>query len=342
MVRTKIVCTIGPASENRNTLRKMMNAGMDIARLNFSHGSHYEHLKRILAIRGLNKQYRRKVRILLDLEGFRIRIGKVDAPGITVAKNQAVTLTNASAKTGSGAISIDYDGSMKKIAPGTMIYIDDGTIALKTIASGKDSLKARVIVAGTIKNHKGINIPGVDLEFNGITDKDWNDIAFGVEQRVDYIAQSFVRSKEDVEPIRAFLKKELPECKLIAKIENRDGIENIDSILRVVDGVMVARGDMGISIPIYEVPAVQKELIRKCNRAGKFAITATQMLESMTNNSIPTRAEVTDVANAVFDGTDMVMLSGETAVGRYPAESVDMMNRILKYNEAYKSRLNRK
>ncbi|MFH1369346.1 MAG: pyruvate kinase [Elusimicrobiota bacterium] len=340
MVKTKIICTVGPASGKKNVLKKMMEAGMDIARLNFSHGTHPEHLERIRVIRELNRKYRRRIKILQDLEGFRIRVGDLPEAGLRVAKNQAVILTNGHGpvKGRPGVIPVDYDGSMLKIKPGSRIYIDDGTIALTALSAGKESVKVRVMVPGTVKKHKGINIPGVNLEFRGITDKDWKDIGFGIEQNVDYIAQSFVRDREDVEPIRKYLAKKLPACKLIAKIENREGIENIGRILGVVDGIMIARGDMGISIPIYEVPVVQKELIHKCNLAGKFVITATQMLESMTDNAIPTRAEVTDVANAVFDGTDMVMLSGETAVGRYPVKTVDMMNSILKYTETYLSR----
>lgn len=335
MVKTKIVCTIGPASESENTLKKMMRAGMDVARLNFSHGSHPEHLKRVQLIRELNRKYRRKIKILQDLEGFRIRVGKLPENGRLIAKNQLITLANDPVKALPHAIPVDYDGSMLHLKPGTEIYIDDGTIALTVVKAGKYYVNARVRVPGTVKNHKGINIPGVDLDFKGITDKDWSDINFGIANKVDYIAQSFVRDREDIEPIKIYIASRLPGCKLIAKIENRDGINNINRILKVVDGIMVARGDMGISIPIYEVPVVQKELISKCNKAGKFVITATQMLESMTENAIPTRAEVTDVANAVFDGSDMVMLSGETAVGRNPAATVAMMNRILKYTESY-------
>ncbi|MDA3851395.1 MAG: pyruvate kinase [Spirochaetaceae bacterium] len=322
MVKTKTVCTIGPASSSETILRKMILKGMDIARMNFSHGDHEEHLKRIKLIRELNNKYHKKIKILLDLEGFRIRIGNLQQKeGITVKKNQIVYLTNNSSIP-QDYIPFDYEGELRDIIEESLIYIDDGNIALKVIENSKDRLKCETIVPGIIKSHKGINIPDIKLNFTGLTEKDIKDIQFGIKHEVDYFAQSFVRSSADVTAIKDIISPRMPKCGIIAKIENREGIKNIGEIIQAADGIMIARGDMGVSIPIYEIPVVQKQIIRKCNKAHKFVITATQMLESMTEHLRPTRAEVTDVANAVFDGTDMVMLSGETAIGKHPVESV--------------------
>jgi pyruvate kinase len=334
MIKTKIVATIGPASSSRPVLRKMILAGMDVARLNFSHGSHTEHLNRIELIRGLNKKYRRKIKILLDLEGYRIRIGNI-RNDIQLKKNQIIYISNRAGRSGSSVIPFDYQGDIRDIKRGTSIFIDDGNIALLVKKHASGNMAAEVLIPGILKKHKGVNIPDLNLKFKGITEKDKRDIEFGIKHRVDCIAQSFVRDVNDVLPLKRILRSQLPGCSIIAKIENRRGISNIDSIISECDGIMVARGDMGVSIPIYEVPLVQKEIIRKCRKAGKTVITATQMLESMTENLRPTRAEVSDIANAVLDGTDMVMLSAETAAGKYPVESVRMMNNILKYTEQH-------
>jgi len=337
MVKTRIICTIGPASSNVTALRNMMLAGMDVARLNFSHGSHAEHGRRIAIIRQLNKQYRRHVRILQDLEGYRIRVGRLkNKKGIQLKKKQIVYLVNKNTLGGKNSIPFDYEGNLKDINLGSQIYIDDGNICLLVKRRTKKYLKAEVIIPGIIKENKGINIPGVNLKFKGLTGKDKVDLEFGVKNKVDYIAQSFVRSKQDITPIRKLVKDRLLNCKIIAKIENRQGIQHIDEILSVCDGIMIARGDMGVSIPIYEVPIVQKRIIKKCNRAKKFVITATQMLESMVDNLRPTRAEVTDVANAIIDGSDFLMLSAETAAGKHPLEVVKMMNQIIKFTESQK------
>ncbi|OGS20250.1 MAG: pyruvate kinase [Elusimicrobia bacterium RIFOXYA2_FULL_40_6] len=331
MIKTKIICTIGPASDPITVLKKMMYSGMVVARLNFSHGSRVEHMKRIKNIRILNKKYRRHIRILQDLEGFRIRVGKLKS-GLEVKRKSTVYLTNADPSS-IGMIPFDYAGELSDISEGSRIFIDDGNIALQVKRNTGKYFAATVLIPGIIKEHKGINIPDVVLPFKGLTAKDVSDIEFGAEQGVDYIAQSFVRNKQDILNVRKELERNNYHGKLIAKIENRDGINNIDEILKVSDGIMIARGDMGVSIPIYEVPAVQKMIIRKCNRAGKPVITATQMLESMTENIRPTRAEVSDVANAVLDGSNYVMLSGETAVGKYPVETVDMMSRTISFTE---------
>ncbi|MBF0510872.1 MAG: pyruvate kinase [Candidatus Omnitrophica bacterium] len=343
MAKTRIICTIGPASNTQTVLKGMILAGMDVARLNFSHGHLGQHTKNINLIRTLNKGtgpgFTRAlsssgVKILGDLEGFRVRIGKL--PGdILLKKKQTLILTNEPGLCTKGVVPLDYQGDLRDIRKGTLIYIDDGLIAIKVISGNKGSLKAEVIVPGVLKEHKGINIPEIDLKFSGLTDKDKVNIEFCVKNKVDYIAQSFVRSKEDILKFRDSVKDRRPGCQIIAKIENKQGIKNIDEIMSVSDGIMIARGDMGVCLPIYEIAVIQKMLIQKCNRMKKIVITATQMLESMTEHLRPTRAEVTDVANALLDGSDFLMLSAETAAGKYPVESVDMMRQIIRYTEEH-------
>ena len=334
MPRTKIVATIGPASRNYTVLRKMFTAGLDVVRLNASHGSHEQHRDSIELVRRINKKYRRHIRIMLDLAGFRIRIGRFQGARTKLLKNlTAVWLSNDPKAGGPKTIPFDYQGNLERIKPGQLIYIDDGNLILRVKDASTNSIKAIVVEGGILKEKKGINIPGVDLEFEGITDKDRKDIVFGIAHKVDYIALSFVRDENDVRQAAELIKPNLPNCRLVAKIESRQAIRNIDKIIDTTDGIMIARGDMGVAVPIHEVPIIQKQIIKKCNAAGKFVITATQMLEHMTEHSRPTRAEVTDVANAIIDGTDFVMLSGETAVGRFPYESVLMMNEITKFTE---------
>lgn len=338
MAKTKIICTLGPSSQNETILRKMMLAGMDVARLNFSHGDFHQHGNFINMVRRLNSKYRRRMLVLQDLEGYRIRIGKLNSPqGVALKRKQILLLSNKIKCLSSGIVPFDYEGSLKDIKEGGQLFIDDGNIALIVKSNKGLCLKTEVLIPGVIKENKGINIPDLKLSFSGLTMKDTRDIEFGIKNRVDFIAQSFVRDKNDIIKIREFIGPRLKNCKLIAKIENRDGIRNIDRIIAVADGIMIARGDMGVSIPIYEVPIVQKEIIRKCNRAKKFVITATQMLESMAEHIRPTRAEVTDVANAILDGTNFVMLSAESASGKHPVESVAMMNDIIKFTEKNRS-----
>jgi pyruvate kinase len=341
MVKTKIICTIGPASEQRATLRKMITAGMDVARLNCSHGSQPGRLRQIVAIRDLNRKRRRHIRILLDLEGHRVRVGRfAQQGGIQLKKGAKLRLARQETASARDVIPFDYEGPLGDIKRGHEIFIDDGNICLVVSGRRGNFLLAEVVIPGLLKQHKGINIPGAKLSFQGLTERDKADILFGLDVGVDYIAQSFVRDRGDIDILRSFIAEHSQgTVPLIAKIENRQGINNIDEIISAADGVMVARGDMGVSIPIYEVPMVQKKLIKKCRRAKKFAITATQMLESMTENLRPTRAEVTDVANAVLDGTDYVMLSGETAAGAHPVETVTMMNDIIKHTEREAARL---
>ncbi|MCU0918281.1 MAG: pyruvate kinase [Planctomycetes bacterium] len=335
MPRTKIVATLGPASNNYTMLRKMVRAGLDVVRLNFSHGTHRQHLESVRLIRRINQRYGRHIRIMQDLEGFRIRIGHFDGEKTRILKPRAtVWLTNDLQAQGPKTIPFDYAGDVRRIRPGQMIYIDDGNLALRAEDVRANSIRATVIEGGVLKERKGINMPGASLGFRGMTRKDKEDIQFAMEHQVDYVALSFVRDARDVREAAAIVKPALPDCGIVAKVESRQAIHKIDEIIAAADGIMIARGDMGVAIPIYEVPIVQKMIIRKCNAAGKFVITATQMLEHMTESTRPTRAEVTDVANAIIDGTDYVMLSGETAVGKHPHEAVRMMNEIIKFTEA--------
>ncbi len=333
MVKTKIICTLGPASSSETMIRKMMRAGMDVARLNFSHGKPPELAHRIEVVRLLNRKYRRRMQILGDLQGHRIRVGGLSAP-VLLKKSRVVWLTQQGVIGLHEIIPFDYQGSLRSIKNGHQIFIDDGNIALEVIGRTKNKLKTKVIVGGLLKGHKGVNIPQAKLEFGRISRKDMQDISFCEERGVEYIAQSFVRTKNDILDVRKLLNPD-SRCRVIAKIENREGIKNIDEIIKASDGIMIARGDMGVSLPIYEIPIIQKTIIKKCNRAGKSVITATQMLESMVENLRPTRAEVTDVANAIIDGTDCVMLSAESAVGKYPVETVAMMNNIIRFTEKH-------
>lgn len=337
-VKTKIICTLGPASSSRSVLRKMVQSGMDVVRLNFSHGTHESHFASINGIREINKQYRRGVKILQDLEGFRIRIGSLkDWPNriVVLKRHQKIMLSNNPQYFQAGVIPFDYEGCLSAIKAGSHIYIDDGNIALLVKKESRHYLDAVVEVAGIIKEHKGINIPDVKLQFSAMTDKDYHDLLFGIKHQVDFVAQSFVRTSQDLKNVRKVLLAHHSKAKLVAKIESREAVKNIDDILSVCDGVMIARGDLGVCLPIYEIPFLQKMLIKKCKAHGKFSITATQMLESMTEHLRPTRAEVTDVANAIIDGTDYTMLSAESAAGLYPVESVKMMNAICQYTENY-------
>jgi len=334
MPKTRIIATLGPASSSYTVLRKMFTAGLDVVRLNFSHGSYEKHLKNIELVHKLNSKYRRHIRIMQDLEGFRIRIGRFKGGKTRILKNRTIVwLTNDNEASGPKTIPFDYEGDLNRIKPGTHIYIDDGNLILRVKSTGTNSVKAAVIEGGILKERKGINIPGVDFEFEGITAKDKRDIEFGIKHGVDYIALSFVRDEKDIRQAASLIKPGLPNCRIVAKIENQQAIDNIDEIIDAADGIMIARGDMGVAIAIQKVPIIQKRIIKKSNTAGKFVITATQMLEHMTDHSRPTRAEVTDVANAIIDGTDFVMLSAETAVGRYPYQSVLMMNEIIKFTE---------
>lgn len=335
MSKTKIICTLGPSSSKAAVLKKLILSGMNVARLNFSHGTHKTHKQSIDIIRRLNKTRRNKIKILQDLEGYRIRVGLFKGPRkmVELVTGSIVTLINKPQTDKKNVVPFDYQGSLYDIKTGCHIFIDDGNIALKVKSRDRNGIRAEVLVPGIVKEHKGINIPNINLKFDGLTEKDKNDLLFGIANKVDFIAQSFVRNKKDILSVREFINRHKFDCPLIAKIENRQGIENIDQILEVSDGIMIARGDMGVSLPIYEVPVMQKIIIKKCSRHRAFVITATQMLESMTEHIRPTRAEVSDVANAIIDGSDYVMLSAETAVGRHPVEATQMMSDIIMFTE---------
>ncbi|AKL85800.1 pyruvate kinase [Bacillus atrophaeus] len=336
MRKTKIVCTIGPASESIEMLTNLMEAGMNVARLNFSHGDFEEHGARIKNIREASKKLGKNVGILLDTKGPEIRTREMENGAIELVAGTELIVTMDEVLGTPEKISVTYEGLADDVQKGSTILLDDGLIGLEVLEvhADKREIKTKVLNSGTLKNKKGVNVPGVSVNLPGITEKDARDITFGIEQGVDFIAASFVRRSTDVLEIRELLEEHnAGDIQIIPKIENQEGVDNIDSILEVSDGLMVARGDLGVEIPAEEVPLVQKELIKKCNALGKPVITATQMLDSMQRNPRPTRAEASDVANAIFDGTDAIMLSGETAAGSYPVEAVQTMHRIASRSE---------
>ncbi|OKP75748.1 pyruvate kinase [Paenibacillus helianthi] len=335
MRKSKIVCTIGPASESLENIKKLILAGMNVARLNFSHGDFEEHGNRIKTIRQASKELGKTVAILLDTKGPEIRTGKLEVEPIELVQDEYLTLTTEEILGDQNRISITYSDLPNDVQVGSTILIDDGLIGLTVVDVQGTEIKTRIVNGGTIKSKKGVNVPGVAISLPGITEKDTNDIIFGIEQDIDFIAASFVRKASDVLEIRALLEKHnASHIQIISKIENQQGVDNLDEILAASDGLMVARGDLGVEIPAEDVPLAQKLMIQKCNIAGKPVITATQMLDSMQRNPRPTRAEASDVANAIFDGTDAIMLSGETAAGKYPVESVLTMSRIAEKAES--------
>ena len=331
MRKTKIVCTIGPASESEEMLEKLMNAGMNVARLNFSHGSHEEHKARIDSIRKVSKKLGKTIGILLDTKGPEIRTHDMKDGLIVLEKGKEVIVSMSQVEGTPEKFSVTYEDLINDVQIGSYILLDDGLVELqvKDIDKDKGEVKCDILNTGELKSKKGVNLPGVKVNLPGITDKDAADIKFGIKEDIDYIAASFVRRPSDVLDIREILEQENNDnITIFPKIENQEGIDNIEEILEVSDGLMVARGDMGVEIPPESVPIVQKDLIRKCNKLGKPVITATQMLDSMQRNPRATRAEASDVANAIYDGTDAVMLSGETAAGQYPEEAVKTMRNI--------------
>lgn len=328
--KTKIVCTIGPASESEEMLEKLMLAGMNVARLNFSHGTHDEHQQRIDRIKGVAEKLNYPIAIMLDTKGPEIRLGNFETEPVNLTTGDTFTLTTRDILGNQEIVSVSHDGLAQDVEVGTSILIDDGLVELevKEIKDGTDII-CDVLNNGELKNHKGVNVPNVKISLPAVTEKDKSDIIFGIQNEVDYIAASFVRKKEDVNEIRKILEDNHGEfIDIIPKIENQEGIDNIDEIIKSSDGLMVARGDLGVEVAPEEIPLVQKDLIRKCYLAGKPVITATQMLDSMIRNPRPTRAEVTDVANAIIDGTSAIMLSGETAAGKYPEQAVKTMSKI--------------
>lgn len=337
MRKTKIVCTIGPASESEEMLEKLIKAGMNVARLNFSHGDHAEHKARIDTIHKVSKRLGKTVAILLDTKGPEIRTHNMKDGLIELEKGSEVTVSMTEVEGTPEKFSVTYENLINDVEEGSYILLDDGLIELqvKSIDKANGEVLCDVLNTGELKNKKGVNLPGVKVSLPGITDKDADDINFGISEGVDFIAASFVRRPSDVLDIRKLLEaKQNKNISIIPKIENQEGIDNIKEILEVSDGLMVARGDMGVEIPPESVPMVQKDLIRQCNKLGKPVITATQMLDSMQRNPRATRAEASDVANAIYDGTDAVMLSGETAAGQYPEEAVKTMRNIAVSAEA--------
>lgn len=331
--RTKIVCTLGPASSSEGVLRNMVRSGMDFARINFSHGTHSEHLERIKLVRTVNRKNRRHIRLLADLAGPRVRLCFFrDHQPKLLEKGKTVSLFRQGHEDEKN-IPFDYEGELTDFRGAGHLFLDDGNIILKIKSITASAINTRVVVGGLIKERKAVNFPGAFLKFPPISEKDLRDLEFIVEQKFDYIAQSFVRNSKDVLEVRNRVECSLPDCKIIAKIENEEGLSNIDSIIDAADGIMIARGDLGVCVPIYKIPLIQKAIIKRCLKKRKLVITATQMLEHMVDYLTPTRAEVTDIANAVLDGTSCVMLSAETAVGKFPVETVDMMNMIIKYTE---------
>ncbi len=346
MRKTKIICTIGPATETEAPMRQLIENGMDVARLNFSHGDYEVHGNRIKLIKKLRREYNRAVAILLDTKGPEVRV-KTFKDGSAELKEGAVfTLAMNDCVGDAKRVAVTYPRLAAELPRGTHILLDDGLIEMVAEEVTPDAIRCRVVTGGTLKNNKSVNVPDVHLKMDYISEKDRSDILFGIENDVDYIAASFCRTAADVLQIRKILDKNGgKQIHIIAKIENGSGVENIDEIIKVSDGIMVARGDMGVEMDIVELPRIQKLLIKKAYSAGKKVITATQMLDSMINNPRPTRAEATDVANAVYDGTSAIMLSGETAMGKYPIESLVTMSRIAETTENnihYKTRFNNK
>ncbi|MBP3678611.1 MAG: pyruvate kinase [Agathobacter sp.] len=337
MKKTKIVCTMGPNSNDPELMRKLIQEGMDIARFNFSHGDHEEQKARMDMLKKIRKEEGKYTAILLDTKGPEIRTGLLkDGQKVQLVEGDTFVLTTEEIEGDSTRVSITYDGLVEDVEIGGKILIDDGLIELKVEdIKGKDII-CKVINGGELGQRKGVNVPNVPIRLPAITEKDKEDIRFGAEQDVDFIAASFVRNAECIREIKALLREcGAPYTPVIAKIENKEGIDNLDEILAIADGIMVARGDLGVEIPAEEVPYIQKMMINKCKECYKPVITATQMLDSMMRNPRPTRAEVTDVANAVYDGTDAVMLSGETAQGKYPVEALKMMVQICENTESH-------
>ncbi|HTY41241.1 MAG TPA: pyruvate kinase [Thermoanaerobaculia bacterium] len=334
MPRTKIVCTIGPSSAAPDALRRLAGAGMDVARLNFSHGSHAEHAAVIEALRRIADASKRPIAILQDLAGLKIRLGEIAGGPIRLSPGDPFTLTTRSVPGDSGSASVGFPELPRFVRPGDRLLLADGEVELAAEQVGDTDVRCRVVSGGALSSHKGISLPSRTITGSSLTAKDRDDLAFGIAQGVDYVALSFVRSAADVREARAFVESRDASIPIIAKIEKHEAIGAIDGILAEADGLMVARGDLGVETPLEHVPLLQKMLIEKANRAGKPVITATQMLLSMVESPRPTRAEVGDVANAILDGTDALMLSEETASGRYPVEAVATMRRIAEDTEA--------
>ena len=335
MRRTKIVCTMGPDENDYELLLKLAKT-MDVARFNFSHGNHEEHLGRLEMLRKARKEVGRPIAALLDTKGPEIRTGVLEGGNkITLQEGDEITLTTEEVVGTKQKIYINYEHLHEDVKPGNVILIDDGLIGLEVLSVNGQEIHCKVTNGGELGERKGVNVPNVPIQLPSITEKDIEDIRFGISEEFDFIAASFVRSADAIRQIRALLDEAGSQMKIIAKIESQEGLDNLDSIIDEADGIMVARGDLGVEVEARRLPHLQKEIIEKCNFHGKLVITATQMLDSMIRNPRPTRAEVTDVANAVENGTDAVMLSGETANGKYPVEAAEMMASIVEYSEQF-------
>jgi len=332
--RTRIVCTLGPASDSDEVVRALIRAGMDVARLNFSHGDHATHYARIERVRRIARKERAVVALLGDLQGPKIRVGKIARGAIQLVPGAIFTLTTRPVDDSPDTVHVDFADLPRAVQPGSRILLADGAMELRVIATSTTDVETRVVTGGELRSRQGINLPGASLKISALTEKDRADLAFAIEHDLDYIALSFVRCAEDVLGLRRVLETYGATIPIIAKIEKPEALEQIDAILEASDGVMVARGDLGVEVAAEQVPLIQKMIIRKANALGKPVITATQMLESMIEHPRPTRAEASDVANAILDGTDAVMLSGETAVGKYPIEATQTMARIADAVEA--------
>ena len=333
MQRTKIVCTLGPASDDEATIRAFVEAGMAVARINFSHGTHDDQARRIELVRRVASEAGRPIAILADLQGPKLRVGLLPEEGVPLVEGETVTLAGQASTVGEDLIPLPHPEVLRDVQPGDRMLLDDGLLELRVQESDGEQVRATVVTGGVLTSRKGLSLPHTSLQMPSITEKDRADSVFGVEQQIDYFGLSFVRRGDDVIHLRAWLQELGASTPIIAKIEKPEALGCIDEILAVSDGLMVARGDLGVEAPAEDVPIAQKRIIRACNQAGKPVITATQMLDSMMRNPRPTRAEASDVANAILDGSDAIMLSGETAVGRYPVKSVQTMARIAAVTE---------
>lgn len=334
MRKTKIVCTLGPSTDDPKVLRQLMLAGMDVARFNFSHGTHQEHLDRLKMVKRIRTELGLYVATMLDTKGPEIRIGRFKDGPVTLSRGDKFTLTTRDVEGDSSAVSVLYKDFPKDVKAGDRVLFDDGLVEMKVDSVDGEDVHLTVVNNGRLSNNKSINLPGVKISMPFVSEKDRQDILFGIENGFDFIALSFTRCKEDVLEVRKILEENnCTSMRIIAKLENDEGVEKLDEILEVVDAVMVARGDMGVEIDFAKIPKIQKDIIDKCYRSGKPAITATQMLDSMIEKPRPTRAEVTDVANSIYDGTSAIMLSGETAAGKYPVEAVKTMAAIAEATE---------
>lgn len=332
--RTRIVCTLGPASDSEDVVRALIRAGMDVARLNFSHGDSAAHRARIERVRRVAREENALVALLGDLQGPKIRVGEIPGGALRLVPGAIVTLTTRAVSDAPDTVRVGFDALPQLVQPGNRILLADGLMELHVIATSATDVQARVITGGVLTSRKGINLPGAALKISALTEKDRADVLFAIEHDLDYLALSFVRCAEDVRELRRWLDARGATIPIIAKIEKPEAVAQVDAILEASDGVMVARGDLGVEVAAEQVPLIQKMIIRKANALGKPVITATQMLESMLENPRPTRAEASDVANAILDGTDAVMLSGETAIGKYPIEATQTMARIAEVVEA--------